>query len=547
MNTGSRGVNSAVREEGGTSLEFSSQMPVSRLGGIRRSGFCDGCFEQINTLSMTMKNYTLNRSLLWMALLALVSASGIVLWAGDKNTERDPLVLKSDRKPLDRDETLRVSYSSVLKKTSPSVVYVFSSKTVKTDNRMAPYFNDPIFRRFFGVPDQPNRQMPRERKQQGLGSGVIISSDGYILTNNHVIDGADEVKVAFGDTQVEFEAKVIGRDPKTDIAVLKIDAEDLPAATLADSDGVEVGDTVFAIGNPFGIGMTVTHGIVSAIGRGGLRADAYENFIQTDAAINPGNSGGALVDSQGRLIGINTAILSRSGGFNGVGFAIPVNTARSLAEQLVSTGKISRGFIGVRTQGLTPELAEQFQVKHGALVTEVSPDSPAEEAGFQSGDIITKVNGKDVLDPRRLQLAVITLAPGTEVEVEFVRDGKTKMVEFALGELPMNTLAGGDAYSDDDVGVLNGVGVTDITPQIRQQFRLPKTLEGAFITSVDPDSAAGRVGIREGDVLLSLDRQRVLDASEAVELSEEIEGPKVLVHIWREGYSRYIVVDESEK
>ncbi len=201
----------------------------------------------------------------------------------------------------------------------------------------------------------------------------------------------------------------------------------------------------------------------------------------------------------------------------------------------------------MRTQGLTPELAEQFQVKHGALVTEVSPDSPAEEAGFQSGDIITKVNGKDVLDPRRLQLAVITLAPGTEVEVEFVRDGKTKMVEFALGELPMNTLAGGDAYSDDDVGVLNGVGVTDITPQIRQQFRLPKTLEGAFITSVDPDSAAGRVGIREGDVLLSLDRQRVLDASEAVELSEEIEGPKVLVRIWREGYSRYIVVDESEK
>jgi len=513
-------------------------------GQIDRAGADPADTLQFN---MKIKNPLFKRGLIWAALLTLLSATYLSVWAGENTKERDPLVLKTDSTPLDRDETLRVSYSSVVKKTSPSVVFVFSSKTVKMDSRMAPYLNDPRFRRFFGVPDQPNGQAPRERKQQGLGSGVIISSDGYILTNNHVIDGADEVKVAFGDPQVEFEATVIGRDPKTDVAVLKIEAENLPAATLADSDGVEVGDTVFAIGNPFGIGMTVTHGIVSAIGRGGLRADAYENFIQTDAAINPGNSGGALVDSLGRLIGINTAILSRSGGFNGVGFAIPVNTARSLAEQLVSTGKISRGFIGVQTQGLTPELAEQFEVKSGALVTEISPDSPAEEAGFQSGDIITKVNGKDVLDPRRLQLAVIALAPGTEVEVEYVREGKTKTVEFVLGELPTTTLAGDDAYLDNDVGVLNGVSVDDITPQIRQQFRLPKTLEGAFITSVDPDSASGRVGIREGDVLLSLDRQRVLDASEAVELSEEIEGPKVLVRLWREGTSRYIVVDESEE
>lgn len=495
---------------------------------------------------MTMKKSALNRSLLWMALLAVISASGIVLWAGDKNSSRDPLVLKTDSQPIDRDESLRVSHSSIVKKAAPSVVYVFSSKTVKMDNQMAPFFNDPMFRRFFGVPDQRGRQMPQERKQQGLGSGVIISSDGYILTNNHVIDGADEVKVAFGDPHEEFKAEVVGRDPKADIAVLKIDAKDLPAATLSDSEELEVGDTVFAIGNPFGIGLTVTHGIVSALGRGGLGIETYENFIQTDAAINPGNSGGALVDSQGRVIGINTAILSRSGGFNGVGFAIPINSARSIAEQLVSTGKISRGFIGVQTQGLTPELAEQFGVKHGALVTEISPDSPAEEVGFESGDIITKVNGKDVIDPRRLQLAVISLAPGSEVEVEYVRDGKTKTVEFKLGELPMKELAGGGAMSNNDEGVLNGVGVTDITPQIRRQFGLPSTLEGAFISAVEPDSASARVGLREGDILLSLDRQRVRNADEAVKLSEEIEGPKVLVRIWREGYSRYIVVDESE-
>lgn len=494
-----------------------------------------------------MKKNSLNRSIVWLIVMALVSASGIALWAGDKTKERDPLVLKTDSRPIDRDDSLRVSHSSIVKKAAPSVVYVFSSKTVKVNNQMAPYFNDPMFRRFFGVPDQRGRQMPQERKQQGLGSGVIVSSDGYILTNNHVVDGADEVKVAFGDPHVEFQAEVVGRDPKTDIAVLKIDAEDLPAATLGDSEELEVGDTVLAIGNPFGIGLTVTHGIVSALGRGGLGIETYEDFIQTDAAINPGNSGGALVDSQGRVIGINTAILSRSGGFNGVGFAIPINSARSLAEQLVSTGKITRGFIGVKTQMLTPELAEQFGVKHGALVTEVSPDSPAEEAGFESGDIITKVNGRDVIDPRRLQLAVVSLAPGSEVEVEYVRDGKTKTVEFELGELPNQSLAGGGAYSDNDEGVLNGVGVTDITPQMRRQFRLPMELQGAFITEVDPDSPSARDGLQEGDVVLSLNRERVRNADEAVKLSEEIEGPKVLVRIWRDGSSRYIVVDESEE
>lgn len=493
---------------------------------------------------MHMKNSALKRSALWGVMIAVVAAAGLALRADDKSDERPPLTLQIDHQAIDRDESLRVSYSSVVKKASPSVVYVFSTKIIKQRQDLAPFFNDPMFRRFFGVPDQ-GQIPPREQRQQGLGSGVIISKDGYILTNNHVVDGADEVKVAFGEPRQEFKAEVVGRDPKTDIAVLKIDTQDLPAATLGDSDALEVGDTVFAIGNPFGIGMTVTQGIVSGLGRGGLGIETYEDFIQTDAAINPGNSGGALVDSEGRVIGINTAILSRSGGFNGVGFAIPINFARSLAEQLVSTGKISRGFMGVSTQSLEADLAAQFGAQHGALVTDVTPDSAADKAGLQSGDIITKVNGQTVLDPRRLQLAVIRLAPGTEVTVEYIRDGETKTVTFELGELDGKDLAGGNTPGSDE-GVLDGVTVTDITPQLRAQLRIPDRLEGALVTEVDPSTPSARDGLREGDVILSLDRRAVRNAEEAVKLSEEIKGPKVLVRIWREGISRYLVIDESE-
>jgi serine protease Do len=490
-----------------------------------------------------MKTSLLNRGALWGVLLVLVGASGLALWAGEKTGDRPPLRLQADDTVIDRDDALRVSYASVVKKASPSVVYVFSTKILKPRQDLAPYYNDPLFRRFFGVPDQGSGQ-PREQRQQGLGSGVIISSDGYILTNNHVVEGADEVKVAFGEPRQDFRAEVVGRDEKTDIAVLKIAAKDLPAATLGDSDQLEVGDTVFAIGNPFGIGMTVTQGIVSGLGRGGLGIEAYEDFIQTDAAINPGNSGGALVDAQGRVIGINTAILSRSGGFNGVGFAIPVNFARSLAEQLVATGKITRGFMGVSTQALESDLAAQFGAKHGALVTDVTPDSPADKAGFKSGDIITKVNGQIVLDPRRLQLAVIRLAPGTEVTVEYIRDGETETTSFKLGELDGDKPAAGQPGSDE--GVLDGVTVTDLTPQLRAQLRLPERLEGALVTDVDPSTPSARDGLREGDIILSVDRRAVRNAEEAVKLSEEIKGPKVLVRIWREGISRYLVIDESE-
>jgi serine protease Do len=409
---------------------------------------------------------------------------------------------------------------------------------------MNPFFDDPMLRRYFGVPDQ--QRSPRDSIQQGLGSGVIVTADGYILTNNHVVDGADEVKVAFGEPRKELEAKIIGRDEKADVAVLKIDTTGLPAITLGDSDQLEVGDTVLAIGNPFGVGLTVTHGIVSALGRGGLGIEDYEDFIQTDAPINPGNSGGALLDSDGRLIGINTAILSRTGGSNGVGFAIPIKLVQSIAEQLISNGRVNRGFLGVTTQSLTADLAKQFAVDHGALITEISPDSAAQKAGLERGDIITRVNDTEINDPRSLALTISRQAPDSEVTLQYVRDGKKATLKVKLGRQATQSLAGGPTSGGSDEGVLNGVGVSDLTPEFRTQMRVPQDLAGAVITQVDPESASARAGLREGDVILELDRKQVRTAAEAVKLSAEIKGPKVLVLFWREGARHYQVVDESK-
>ena len=485
------------------------------------------------------------RSRLIVSTLIMLCAGGLALWAADKPAARPPLKLELDSKPVDRALSARVSYSAVAKKTAPSVVYVFSSKRFRREDTVDPFFSDPTFRRFFGVPGQRGLG-PRESTQQSLGSGVIITKDGYIVTNNHVVDGADEVKVAFGEPRKEFEAKVVGRDEKADVALLKIDAAGLPALPFGDSDQLEVGDTVLAIGNPFGIGMTVTHGIVSALGRGGLGIEAYEDFIQTDAPINPGNSGGALLDNDGRLIGINTAILSRTGGSNGVGFAIPSNLVRSIVEQLVSTGQVNRGFLGVTTQPLTADLAKQFEVEHGALITDIASGSAAEKAGLQRGDIIVRLNDTDVNDPRALALAVGRLAPDAEVAVQYVRDGKKATLKAKLGRQSTQALAGGGAESGSDEGVLNGVGVSDITPEFRAQARVPADLAGALVTQVNADSASARAGLQEGDVILELDRKRVKNAAEAVKLSAVIKGPKVLVFFWREGVRRYIVVDESK-
>ena len=463
-----------------------------------------------------------------------------------------------DERPIARDAGSHNSFAPVVKKVAPAVVKVFT--TTKLHNTS---FNggggpdmDGFFRRFFGDQFPGNQfqgRVPRRSlevpRQQGIGSGVIATRDGYILTNNHVVDGADEVKVALQDGR-EFTAKVIGRDSKTDVAVIKIDGKDLPAVPMADSDRVEVGDVVLAVGNPFGIGQTVTTGIVSATGRGGALGLDYEDFIQTDAAINPGNSGGALVDSDGRLIGINTAILSRSGGNQGIGFAIPVNLARDVMDQLVNEGHVTRGYLGVLIQDVTPVLAKEFKLKdaEGALIGEVTPKSPAEKAGLKDGDVLLEFNGKKVTDSRHLKLEVARAKPGETVPVKVLRDGATKTMEVTVKELPGNEqLAKNEHHTTDDTGTLNGVTVADLDSSARQQFDLPANVKGVVVTEVDPNSAAAETGLKPGDVIQEINRKPVRTAEEAVRLTENPTEKTTLLRVWRNGGSRYVVVDESNK
>ncbi|MSU65515.1 MAG: Do family serine endopeptidase [Opitutus sp.] len=508
--------------------------------------------------------------------LALTGTAGVPLRAADEKAgaaaeKKAPLQLNVDRKPINRDAPDRVSYAPIVKKTAASVVYVFSSKTVKGRD-LSPFLNDPALRRFFEIPGHPGSpgnddstrkdgnsrkdgssrkgrvpetRMP-DRTQEGLGSGVVITADGYILTNNHIVDGADEVKVSIGDSNKRHIAKVVGRDAGADLAVLKIETTGLSPATFGDSAQLQVGDVVLAIGNPFGVGQSVSRGIVSALGRG-VGIEDFEDFIQTDAAINPGNSGGALLDSQGRLVGINTAILSRSGGFAGVGFAIPINLARGIAEQIVNTGKVERGFLGVRLQDLTDELTAQFQAEKGALISEVEADSPAEKAGLKTGDVITMVNETEIRDGRHVTNTVTQMAPETQVAIGYLRDGKVQTANVKLGRRPAQKVASDDRAGPKDEGVLNGVHIDDISAQVREQMQLPARIKGVVITSIDEDSPSAKQGLREGDVVLELDRRPVTSSEEAVKLSEEIKGPKVMLLIWREGRTHYLVIDESKK
>jgi len=386
--------------------------------------------------------------------------------------------------------------------------------------------------------------------QQGIGSGVIVTKDGYILTNNHVVDNAEEVKVALQDGH-EYTAKVVGRDPKSDVAVIKIDAKNLPAVPLADSDKVEVGDVVLAIGNPFGIGQTVTTGIVSATGRSGAVGLDYEDFIQTDAAINPGNSGGALVDIEGRLIGINTAILSRSGGNQGIGFAIPTNLAKDVMESLIADGKVTRGYLGIMIQDLTPALAEEFKLNEstkGALVGDVTANSPAEKAGLKSGDVILEFNGTKVTDSRHLKLQVARTKPGETVPVKVLRDGGTKTLDVKVRQLPgTEELAKNDRHSNSDEGTLNGVAVSDLDARARQELNVPANLKGVVVTEVEPDSAAAEAGLRPGDVIQEINRKPVTNAEQAVQMTEKADSKKSLLRVWRDGGSRFVVVDEAKQ
>jgi serine protease Do len=486
--------------------------------------------------------------------LALACSALAFTQKSKAEAQTPPPNIPMDERPIARDAGSHNSFAPIVKKVNPGVVKIAVITKAKNmsfhGNPTGMPEMDDFFRHFFG--DQlPGRGSGRNfgtPRQMGIGSGVIVTPDGYILTNNHVVDGADEVKVSLQDGH-EYTAKVVGRDPKSDIAVIKIDAKGLPVVPMADSDKVEVGDVVLALGNPFGIGQTVTTGIVSATGRGGNLGLDYEDFIQTDAAINPGNSGGALVDTEGRLIGINTAIYSRSGGNQGIGFAIPTNLARDVMNSLIKDGKVTRGYLGVLIQDVNPALAKEFKLKNttGALVGDVTPHSPAEKAGLKAGDVILEFDGKKVTDSRHLKLEVGRTHPGETVPVKVLRDGTTKAFQIAVKELPGDEqVAKNDATNHDDTGTLNGVAVADLDNGARQQFNLPAGVKGAVVTEVDPNSAAAEAGLKPGDVIQEINRKPVHSAEEAVKLTENTDNKVTLLRIWGSGGSHYVVVDESK-
>jgi serine protease Do len=458
-----------------------------------------------------------------------------------------------------RDGTVPASFAPVVTKVAPSVVTIYSKKTVRFDSRNNPLLNDPFFRRFFGMEEDedgaPRSGRGRPRQEQGMGSGVIVSADGYILSNNHVVEEADEVTVGLVEGGPRMTAKVVGTDPQTDISVLKVQGTNFPAATITDSANLQVGDLVLAVGNPFGVGQTVTMGIVSAVGRGGFGIVDYEDFIQTDASINPGNSGGPLVDAQGRLVGINTAIVSGGGGNVGIGFSVPINMARGVMERIIENGRVIRGFLGVRIQPVTPELAKEFDLpaQTGALVGDVTANSPAAKAGLHAGDVITQFNGKKVTDSRNLRLMVAQSPPGSKATLELLRDGKERTVNVTLGELPTEQLAGDGERLRPGTGRaktegLAGIEVGELDARVRREMGIPSEVRGALVTGINPESQAYEAGLRPGDVLVEINRQKTSSPRDAMEAIRKAKGGRLLMRVWsRGGGGRFIVIEPEKR
>lgn len=446
-------------------------------------------------------------------------------------------------------ETLRESgkaFRSVAKQVSPAVVFIQVEKTIEQQNAGAnPFgnhpFGDEFFRRFFDQPNNnrsPQKRAPRQ--SMGQGSGFIISADGYIMTNNHVVGDADRVTVRLLDGR-EFTAKIVGTDPPTDIALIKIDADrKLPFLKLGDSDKMEVGDWVLAFGNPFGLSHSLTAGIVSAKGRSGIGLTDYENFIQTDAAINPGNSGGPLVNLDSEVIGMNTAIFSRSGGYMGIGFAIPINMAKNIYQQLVEHGSVTRGRLGVYIQELTQDLADSFDIKQtrGILVAQVIEDSPAEKAGLKQGDVILKLDGKKMAKVARFRNIIALTRPGSDIKLTILRNGKKRNLTVTIGSLETNTK--GKPVSADNLPKL-GLSLQKLTTELAAQFGY-KDANGVLVTAVEPDSVAGRAGIKRGDLIEEVNRKAVSSPRQVRKILKESDKKTILLLVRQGDASRYLAL-----
>lgn len=421
----------------------------------------------------------------------------------------------------------------------PAVVNISTVRTEQIEDiPLSPFLEDPFFRKFFG--DQfRHQERPREHRSESLGSGVIVSADGYILTNNHVIKNADKIQVLLSDKR-QFTGKVVGNDPKTDLAVIKIDAKNLSSLTVGNSDDLKVGELVLAIGSPYGLNQTITMGIVSAVGRANVGIADYEDFIQTDAAINPGNSGGALVNVKGELVGINTAIFSTTGGYQGIGFAIPSKMVKIVMNSLIEKGKVIRGWLGVSIQEITPELARQFQLEkdYGTLVADVVEGSPAEKAGIMHGDVIIEFGGKQVDEPYNLRNIVAGTPPGTKVDVKVIRNGETKTFKLTIEELPTED----QKVPTEFKNALRGVSVQNLTPDVYRQLNIPEKMRGVVVSEIEVRSPA-ELKLMRGDVILEINRKAISNTNDyEVLVSKITPETDVLLLVFRRGSTIFVTI-----
>lgn len=499
----------------------------------------------IKTVTQKLRSFSSQSRAYHASLLLLVVMAAMLAGCRNGQTSAQPLVTTS-APPSAGSTEARTSYAEVVDRVAPAVVIIRSQKRARAPQQF-PFMNDPSLDQFG---DRGENSAPRERRESGVGSGVIVSADGYLLTNHHVIDGAEQIKVDLNDGRT-LDAKVVGSDPPSDLAVLKIDASNLPLLSLGDSNRVRIGDVVLAIGNPLGVGKTVTMGIISAKGRQtGLSNGTFEDFLQTDAPINQGNSGGALVNTDGELIGINSQILSQSGGSIGIGFAIPSNMARNVMDQLIKTGKVRRGQLGIVVQKVTSDMASSLSLgeARGVIVSQVQPGSAAERAGIKQGDVITALNGTPINDANSFRNQVAGTQPGTEVNLTITRGGREQQLRATLGEFSAEKEssdkedAGGTGNTNSaDTGNL-GITVEPLTPEIATRLGVRGGTQGLVVTEVDGAGPAADANIQRGDVIEQVNQQPVRSAEDLKAALDRSGTRPVLLLVNRRGTTVFITV-----